>query len=161
MFNKPHKTESEVFQDEWIRMHQIEWLFPQNFDVITESGEEYRGPTSSEEYLQEFARKNRLFVLRCPAPYKFGLLEKYKDKVALSGHISANPAVVPYTVFQLNGEKAHLIVDWVWDPEEAKFSYMATLFIVNQLDYVKFLADNREFEASFKEQSLGFHPSSV
>lgn len=139
-------------------MHQKEWLFPQNFEVEGEGGPTF-GPMTSEEYLTEFSRNGRFFLMRCPSPYLFPILEKYKEKVAFSSHLISGPAIVPYTVLQLNGVDAHAIVDWIWDAAEARFIFPITLFIKNQHDYVRFLEENRNFECELKEQRLGFGES--
>lgn len=150
------KTAQQIFQDAWIGMHRHAWLFPQNFDIKNDKGEEISGPASSEEYLNEFANQNRLFLFRCPSPYAFEIVVKYREKVALSGHISSGTAIVPYTVFQLDGAKMHAIADWIWDTDETRFIFALTIFVTNQLDYIKFMEDNREFECESKEPTMGF-----
>lgn len=151
----PQKTPLEIHRDAWGAMHKTEWLFPQNFDIV-EGDKETSGPLSSEEYLNAFARERALFMFRCPLPYSFALLEKYKANVAMSAHLVQNGAVVPYSVFQIS-DKFHFITDWLWSEEQEKFVFSTTLFINNQLEYGRFIEENRSLECILGEQThMGF-----
>ncbi len=151
-----NKTDHQIFQQAWIDMHSKEWLFPQNFEFENDRGEKIVGPANSEEYLNEFSRNNRLLVIRCPTPYNFSFVEKYKDKIALSTHICHGNIVTPYTIFQLDGYNFHAISDWIWDSQEQRFMFPTTLFIKNQHEYIKFLLENRDKEMALAETNLGF-----
>lgn len=136
-------------------MHDHEWLFPQNFEVAGD-GQSVSGPRTSEEYLHHFDRKNRLFLLRCPTPYLFTLLENHREKIAFSSHITTERGIIPYTILQLDAPSQHLICDWSWDESNERFLFATTLFASSQLDYVKFLKANREFECPLHQGTMGF-----
>lgn len=154
--HKTQKSDSQVFQEKWTEMHQKEWLFPQNFN-FKHGNQEIEGPSNSEDYLSYFARKQKLFLFRCPRAYSLPLLEANKDKIVFSAHMTEGAVVVPYTVIQLDGEKSHLILDWSWDPKLEEFMFPATLFVRNQLDYPKFLVENAKFQhEDNSEKPFGF-----
>ncbi len=154
---KKTKTDEEIHIDAWKAMHRHDWLFPQNFETIDpKTKEEITGPATSDEYLSYFARKERLFLFRCPSAYKFPLVEKLKEKIAFSSHLMQGQVIIPYTVFQLNGTKMHAIADWVWDKDKAEFVFPMTLFITDQREYIKFLDEHVGDECEFQQETLGF-----
>lgn len=135
-------------------MHGHDWLFPQNFDTVID-GKEVSGPVGSEDYINHFARKHKLFLMRLPSPYRFSYLKENKDRVALSSHVVSGGAVLPYTIIQYH-EKKHVIGDWVYDAREETFMFSLSLFINDQRDYHKFMLENVAHQHKMSEDVMGF-----
>ncbi len=160
MFEQPSKEKEEVkaFSNEWKRLHNLPWLFPEP-EMLCQSA----------DYLEYFSRiYGSMMMSRCPLNYRWEYLEKNKNKIAFSKHlITENGIVAPYTMLQY-GPRFHVAADWIWNEDKKKFFVTLNIFHVTHQEYNSILNDNTELEyVPEEENNMGFggfskfHESSV
>jgi len=140
-------SELEIYSNAWRAAHGLEWLFPEREEVMTSS-----------DYLEYFNKEHGPFhVCTSPTSYKWEYLEANKEKIVFSSHIITDGGIVlPYTVLQCNKD-FHLIMNWVWQPEETAFGLNANLIYKAPKDYYNFLEENVKYQLVQSEGKLGFN----
>lgn len=136
-----------TFESEWTRLHQVEWLFPDNLP-----------PCSATDYLAPFAGRELFAVARNANYYTEEFLKEHKDRIVYSSHVPdpKAPLFMAYTVVQMSRD-LHVVADWLWHKEESEFVFLPTVYYKRHLLYREFLWENKSFEFSEnKPKNLGF-----
>ena len=105
------------------------------------------------------SKGQKVFVFDVPHPYKFDLLDKYRDRLLCTSY-NANPnGGTSYlcSIFQLKSGE-HIIATYHFDVENLNKDFISALILSSEPDaIITFMQDNKDLQDSFESTSrLGF-----